>query len=98
MLIRLVKMTFAPEKVADFEKLFEETKEQIRNFEGCLHLELLNDIDKPNIFFTYSHWRSVEDLNRYRDSALFADVWPRTKVLFAAKPEAWSTTQKHILE
>jgi len=58
---------------------------------------LLNDIDTPNIFFTYSHWRSVEDLNRYRDSALFADVWPRTKVLFAAKPEAWSTTQKHIL-
>jgi len=97
MLIRLVKMTFAPEKVADFETLFEATKEQIRNFEGCLHLELLNDIDTPNIFFTYSHWRSVEDLNRYRDSALFADVWPRTKVLFAAKPEAWSTTQKHIL-
>ena len=97
MIIRLVKMTFAPEKVADFEKLFEETKALIREFEGCMHLELLNDVDNPNIFFTYSHWRSVNDLNHYRDSALFAEVWPRTKVLFAAKPEAWSTTQKHIL-
>ena len=97
MIIRIVKMTFATEKVADFEKLFEETKERIRHFEGCLHLQLLNDVNNPNIFFTYSHWRSVEDLNNYRDSALFDDVWARTKVLFAAKPEAWSTTQKHIL-
>ena len=97
MIIRIVKMTFAPEHVADFEELFEETKEQIRNFPGCMHLQLLNDVDNPNIFFTYSHWRSKEDLKNYRNSALFADVWPRTKVLFGGKPEAWSTTQKHIL-
>ncbi len=98
MIIRIVKMTFQPELVPQFEALFEETKKQIRNFPGCNHLQLLRDVNHPHIFFTYSHWNSTKDLNNYRESALFADVWPRTKKLFGGKPEAWSTEQKHILE
>ena len=98
MIVRIVKMTFKPELVPDFEQLFEETKNQIRGFEGCLHLQLLRDVNQPNIFFTYSHWINTESLNNYRNSALFAHVWPATKKLFAAKPEAWSTEQKQILE
>ena len=90
-------MTFAPEHVSTFLDVFESSKERIRGFEGCNHLELLNDINQPNIYFTYSHWDSQEHLNAYRDSELFGDVWPRTKVLFSAKPEAWSVKQKHIL-
>ncbi len=97
MIIRMVKMTFKPENVPAFERLFEKQKEQIRAFEGCTHLELLRDVNHPNIFFTYSHWQSTAHLNLYRESALFAKVWPATKVLFAAKPEAWSTEQKVIL-
>ena len=97
MIIRIVKMTFAPEHVSTFLDVFESSKERIRGFEGCNHLELLNDINQPNIYFTYSHWDSQEHLNAYRDSELFGDVWPRTKVLFSAKPEAWSVKQKHIL-
>ena len=90
-------MTFEEKCVEDFLSLFEATKQKIRASEGCLHLELLRDVDNPNIFFTSSHWNSTTDLNKYRDSALFAHVWPRTKVWFAAKPEAWSTEQKEIL-
>jgi quinol monooxygenase YgiN len=97
MIVRIVKMTFKTENVDDFLKLFEETKDQIRNFEGCLHLKLLRDADHPNIFFTYSHWQSANHLNKYRNSPLFADIWPRTKVLFAAKTEAWSTEQMAVL-
>ena len=97
MIIRIVKMTFKPEHVPAFLEVFEQSKSRIRNFDGCRHLELLNDIDQPNIYFTYSHWDSQAHLNAYRDSELFGDVWPRTKTLFAARPEAWSVTQKHIL-
>lgn len=97
MLVRIVKMTFRPEAVSQFESLFEETKTQIRNATGCIHLSLLRDVHNPNVFFTYSHWVGQDALNNYRDSALFASVWPRTKALFAAKPEAWSTEQKHVL-
>jgi (4S)-4-hydroxy-5-phosphonooxypentane-2,3-dione isomerase len=29
-------------------------------------------------------------LNAYRESELFKFIWPRTKALFNAKPEAWT--------
>ena len=90
MIIRIVKMTFEPSKVNDFLKVFDASKERIRNFEGCSHLKLLNDVSSRNIFFTYSHWESEDHLNTYRDSELFKTTWAQTKVLFAAKPEAWS--------
>jgi len=97
MIIRIVKMTFIPEKVNDFLEVFNASKQLIRNFEGCSHLELLNDINSGNIFFTYSYWVSEEALNKYRNSELFAGVWSRTKILFAAKTEAWSVQQKEVL-
>jgi heme-degrading monooxygenase HmoA len=90
-------MTFIPEKVVDFLEVFNSSKHLIRNFAGCTHLELLNDIYNPNIFFTYSYWQSEKDLNVYRDSELFVGVWSKTKILFSAKAEAWSVEQKAVL-
>lgn len=92
MIIRIVKMTFETNKVADFLTIFEASKKLIRNMEGCSHLELLNDVKTPTIFFTYSHWENENDLNTYRNSELFKSVWSKTKILFAEKPEAWSVT------
>lgn len=91
-------MTFEPEKVNDFLFCFAEWKLKIRAMPGCTHLELLNDINNPSIFFTYSYWNSEEDLNNYRNSALFESVWTKTKTFFAAKPEAWSVEQKVVLD
>lgn len=90
MIIRIVKMNFKPDAVTDFLKIFDASKQYIRNMEGCTHLELLNDISSPTIFFTYSHWQTENDLNNYRNSELFEGVWGKTKILFAAKAEAWS--------
>lgn len=97
MIIRIVKMTFHPEKVNEFQQIFNESKELIRNMPGCTHLELLNDVNEKNIFFTYSYWESENDLNNYRKSDVFAKVWAKTKVLFSDKPEAWSVEQKAVL-
>lgn len=90
MIIRIVKMTFKPDKVADFLSVFNASKELIRNFEGCTHLQLMKDSNHDNIFFTYSHWQTEAHLNQYRQSALFLNTWAKTKILFDAKPEAWS--------
>ncbi len=90
MIIRIVRMEFKPEQVNQFLDLFENTKKQIRNFPGVLYLELLKDAEKEGVFYTLSHWRSVEDLEIYRNSPLFADVWAKTKILFADKPQAFS--------
>jgi heme-degrading monooxygenase HmoA len=97
MIIRIVKMSFAPEKTDEFLRIFDSSKQQIRSFEGCRHLELLNDADQKNIFFTYSYWESENDLNNYRNSPLFKGVWAGTKLLFNEKPEAWSLVQHTLV-
>jgi hypothetical protein len=83
-------MTFIPEKTDDFLRIFNSSKTLIRNFEGCSHLELLNDVNDPSVFFTYSYWDNDQCLDNYRNSELFAGVWSQTKALFSAKPSAWS--------
>ncbi|RYZ26334.1 MAG: antibiotic biosynthesis monooxygenase, partial [Sphingobacteriales bacterium] len=60
MIIRIVKMVFKPEHVPAFVQLFEERKERIAGFEGCLYLELWREAGNDNVFFTYSHWESEQ--------------------------------------
>jgi autoinducer 2-degrading protein len=90
MLTRIVKMEFQEEKVASFLADFETVKHKIRNFQGCLHLDLLRDRNNPTIFFTYSKWEQENDLENYRRSSLFKDVWATTKPMFRSKASAWS--------
>ena len=97
MLVRIVKLTFKKENISSFEKLFADTKQKIRNFEGCNFLELYQEEEKPNVFFTYSYWDSAESLEKYRNSDFFKLVWSKTKILFDAKPEAWSVNKKATL-
>lgn len=98
MITRIVKMTFKETNIQAFEGLFERFKLSIRNQEGCLHLKLLQDKANPCIFFTYSLWENEKFLNQYRSSALFAEVWPATKLLFAEKPLAWTVNEKVVLK
>lgn len=88
---RIVKMTFVQERCADFETYFDEIKHQVGNQPGCHGVKLLKDISGSGIYFTYSIWDSEEDLNAYRHTELFGQVWPKVKKWFGAKAEAWST-------
>ncbi|MCW3126796.1 MAG: Antibiotic biosynthesis monooxygenase [Bacteroidetes bacterium] len=87
-LIRIVKMTFKEESIAEFQKIFEERKERIAAAPGCASVELLHD--DRNIFFTYSVWEDEVSLETYRDSELFTSTWALVKPLFKHKAEAWS--------
>ncbi len=90
MITRIVRMEFDPHKVETFLAVFDQSKKLIRHFPGVLRLELHRDANLPNVFYTYSWWEGEEALEAYRTSALFADVWAKTKVLFAGKPMAFS--------
>lgn len=94
MVVRIVKMTFRPEEVASFQELFVGWEPRIRTFPGCHHLELLHDVGDPRVFFTYSHWDQPSDLEMYRNSEVFASVWPVVKKLFAAPAEAWTVERE----
>jgi heme-degrading monooxygenase HmoA len=90
MFIRIVKMSFHKENIQAFLENFELMKEKIRNVPGNRFLELYQDKNNPEVFFTYSFWEEESDLENYRNSKLFYDVWQFTKKLFNDKPEAWS--------
>ena len=94
MIIRIVQMEFEEERVPDFLKLFAASRERIRAFPGCTHLQLLQAEADTCVFFTYSHWQGEEDLNVYRNSDLFRGVWRSTRKLFRASPKAWSLTDQ----
>lgn len=98
MFVRIVKMSFDPSKIDEFLAHFETYKIQIRNFDGCQFLELYRDKQQTHVFFTYSYWRTEEDLEQYRQSDLFKLVWSQTKPLFNAKTEAWSVDKVDSLE
>ncbi len=90
MLIRIVRMTFQADKLADFSAIFARSHEKIREFPGCQQLDLLRDIDNLNVRITYSRWESREALEAYRRSELFRTTWAVTKVLFSEKAVAFS--------
>ena len=73
-----------------FLENFEVIKQKIRNASGNRLLELYQDKTDPCIFFTYSYWETEQDLENYRNSELFFEIWSETKKLFNKKPEAWS--------
>jgi len=95
MLTRIVKLKFKPEHISDFETLFHEVEGYIRDYEGFQSIELLQDMNDPSIFFTYSKWNSETDLNAYRESVFFTKVWAKVKLYFSEKPQVWSVQQKN---
>ena len=83
-------MSFKKDKIDEFLSNFNKNKDKIKSSKGCNFLELYRDKTNPTIFFTYSYWESDLDLENYRNSELFKNVWSITKQLFEDKPEAWS--------
>lgn len=91
-------MQFRKDEIVKFLEMFENVKEQIRNFDGCLGLSLLEDVSNPATLFTYSYWNSEEHLNQYRASELFKKTWEQTKSKFSDKPSAWTLSERSSTE
>ena len=83
-------MYFKPEKAEEFLVLFNHYKKDIRSAKGCTHLELLHNKSEIASFSTYSLWENRSDLEDYRSSELFKEVWKQTKKCFSKKAEAFS--------
>jgi autoinducer 2-degrading protein len=97
MITRIVRMEFQPAHVGDFLEYFDLVKGSIRNFPGVRQLELHRDANQPNVLYTYSKWQNEADLEAYRQSEIFSQVWGRTKTWFAGKPQAYSLLQEMIV-
>ncbi|MBL7765501.1 MAG: antibiotic biosynthesis monooxygenase [Chitinophagaceae bacterium] len=96
-MIRVVRLCFKQEHIADFKSLFESRKENIRHFNGCRYLELWQDKQDARVFYTYSIWDEESHLEDYRVSELFQDTWGTVKQWFDAAPQAFSADPLNIL-
>jgi heme-degrading monooxygenase HmoA len=88
-------MHFTEAGVDEFLEIFNANKAAIRSFPGCLHLQLLKDLNDSNTYTTLSHWDNEQSLENYRKSELFGSVWGRVKTLFSERSQAFSL-QKFI--
>ena len=91
MLLRVVKMEFDPAQVQAFDELFAQSQARIEAMPGCLRVRLLKGHDEEPIRTTLSWWERDADLQAYRKSSLFGEVWPKTKAMFSVPPVAWSS-------
>ena len=94
MILRLVKMHFRADKTAEFLLFFDTIKAKIEKMPGIVSLKLYQDEKDPNVLFTHSTWLNQSSLDNYRQSEIFRNIWPETKVLFASDPMAWSLKLK----
>ena len=90
MITRIVQLEFNQDKIEDFLRFFDMIKHQVNSFPGCHGMKLYQDIDRPTIVMTYSHWEDQEALDAYRNSKTFGTIWPKIKPWFNGKPQAWS--------
>lgn len=97
MFTRIVKMEIKKEELLSFLANFEKIKEEIRAFKGCSYLELYQDKNNLDTFFTYSRWEDETDLENYRTSDFFKNVWTTTKPMFRSKTQVWSVDTLHHL-
>ena len=90
MIVRVVRLTFSPETVDAFDALYAQFEPRIQAHPGCRLVRAMKVSGHSNQRATLSFWDAEEDLDAYRKSTLFGEVWPATKALFAAPPEAQS--------
>lgn len=93
MITRLVRLCFNDNYIEDFKTLFEQINDNIKDQPGCDSVILLQDVNRPNIFFTKSLWISESHLNQYRETEVFRSIWENIKPNFIEKPQAWSTQE-----
>ncbi|PHR29166.1 MAG: antibiotic biosynthesis monooxygenase [Fluviicola sp.] len=90
MITRIVQLEFEKDKIQGFLEFFDTIKHQVNTFPGCHGMKLYQDINRPTIVMTYSHWENQEALDAYRNSKTFGTIWPKIKPWFSEKPQAWS--------
>ncbi|MBK7969056.1 MAG: antibiotic biosynthesis monooxygenase [Bacteroidetes bacterium] len=92
MIIRIVKLSIVPDQISRFKAEFDWVSVLIRNFRGCSHLELLEDINVTGLVFKYSYWDEEKSRQDHQASEASKSTWSKVKPMFNAKAEAWSLT------
>jgi hypothetical protein len=64
MIIRIVKLKFQKDKVADFLNLFDNVVTKVNAYPGCQQMHMVRDLNDETLFFTYSVWENTTALEK----------------------------------
>ena len=92
MITRIVKLHFHANFCSEFENNFSEFKKVVSSFEGCKSVKLLKS-NSIGIYFTISQWEQESNLDQYRTSETFKEIWNTLKPYFVERAEAWTTQE-----
>jgi len=90
MITRIVKMQILESKIDNYQEIVKPYVANIISFPGCKGVRVLKDKNSKTIIFTYSLWESEQDLEKYRKSEMFREIWYKVKQLFSVPAEAWT--------
>ena len=88
MIKRLVTLHIRTKQVEEFITFFTEHQHAIANSPGCISLQLYQDHQNLDVFYTWSEWKSLASLEAYRKSELFKMTWSKVKPMFAKPAQA----------
>ncbi|MDP6350350.1 MAG: antibiotic biosynthesis monooxygenase [Chloroflexota bacterium] len=97
MILRLVGLPVEPGQVAEMERAFAMARPRIAALPGCQQVSLLRtgEGEEPD-FLTLSVWDGRDDLEEYRRSDLFREIWPAIRATLRDKP--WAKTYDYVAE
>ncbi len=91
MIIRVVSLHFHPAQSELGKQILKRVAPKVRESVGCTHLSILFDVHHNGKVLTYSHWDSLDDLKKYRNSEFFITFWSEIQPLLLTKAIARST-------
>jgi quinol monooxygenase YgiN len=90
MIVRIVRMHFAPEGLALLREKLLQQAPHVRAFPGCSALTLHEDAEQRGAVYSVSYWQSLEALETYRQSQTFRAFWQEIKPYFVQPPQAFT--------
>lgn len=62
----ILDLTFKPEALEDAKRLLDRVLTETRAFDGCLGVDVVQDVSDPNHLIAVERWESVEKDTAYR--------------------------------
>lgn len=62
----ILDLTFKPEALEDAKRLLDRVLAETRGFDGCLGVDVVQDVNDPNRLIAIERWESVEKDTAYR--------------------------------
>ena len=88
MIVIRVNVKIKPEETENFKEFLQQEMKDVKQFSGCEHFHLYEDIYNPNAFLLYEEWQTLADFDAYRQSDFFKQNGEKLFPMMAQPPDS----------